>query len=202
MLHASLPELAHKPQRNKGPGPGVNLQMPPRNIIEPPPDFPIPVQTVTIAPESADWRPAYVATLAATGMHTRAAAAANIDHSTAYRHRIGNPEFAAQCDEAMRIASECLEAEARHRAQEGVRRLKFFQGEAILDPETGRPYVEHEHSDTLMMFLLKGERPDKYKDRSEVDLGGKVNLEEAIYVNLPPVMMMPRLETEPKKTDE
>jgi hypothetical protein len=162
--------------------------MPPGIIDEPPAT---PVKGGEIPPDSTDWRPAYIAALAETGMHTRAATAAGISHCQAYKHRQSDIEFAAKCEEAMKVASESLEAEARRRAQEGVRRLKFYQGEAILDPETGRPYVEHEYSDALTMFLLKGERPDKYKDRSEVDMGARINMDEPILVKLPPIMMAP-----------
>jgi hypothetical protein len=61
-------------------------------------------------------------------------------------------------------------------------RLKFDRGKVITVPlaaadgapmldEHGKPmmvpYVEHEYSDSLMMFLLKGARPEKYRERTE-----------------------------------
>lgn len=40
----------------------------------------------------------------------------------------------------------------------------------------GRPYFEHMYSDTLLIFLLKGAIPEKYKDRIEVK-GALANLD-------------------------
>lgn len=82
----------------------------------------------------------------------------------------------------MESAADLLEEEARRRAYDGVRRLKFDRGKMITIPmedldgapildENSKPimvpYVEHEYSDTLMMFLLKGARPERYRDRQE-----------------------------------
>ena len=62
------------------------------------------------------------------------------------------------------MATEVLEAEARRRAVTGVRRLKFDKGQAIIDPETGEPYVELDYSDVLLIFLLKARAPEKYRE--------------------------------------
>ncbi len=69
--------------------------------------------------------------------------------------------------EAHEMACDMLEAEARTRAVEGTRRYKFYRGRPILDPRTGEPYFEHDYSDTLLIFLLKGARPEKYRERYE-----------------------------------
>jgi hypothetical protein len=50
--------------------------------------------------------------------------------------------------------------------------LKFYKGKPIIDPETKKPYFEHEYSDNLLMFLLKAAKPDKYKDRFSSELSG------------------------------
>ena len=48
----------------------------------------------------------------------------------------------------------------------------------IIDPETGEQYVEHEYSDNLLMFMLKARRPDKFKDRSEPQMSGQIQVRE------------------------
>ena len=81
-----------------------------------------------------------------------------------------------------------MEEEARRRAVEGVAKLKFHQGQLIHIPvvdadgqpvlaENGepkqKPYVEHEYSDTLLIFLLKGARPKKFRENMDVTSGDK-----------------------------
>lgn len=108
---------------------------------------------------------------------------AGVDRSSFYDRRNNDPAFAGAVTRAMDDAIDSLELEARRRAREGVRRVRFHQGQPILVPvyspdgsvakdtegkEIRVPYVEHEYSDTLMIFLLKAHRPDKYRDRHEV----------------------------------
>lgn len=67
--------------------------------------------------------------------------------------------YAAAFAEAKDLAAETLEAEAIRRATEGVTRTIFHNGKAV--------GVEHVYSDLLLIFLLKGAKPDVYKDRYE-----------------------------------
>ena len=67
--------------------------------------------------------------------------------------------YAAAFLEAKDLASETLEAEAIRRATEGVQRVIYHQGQPI--------GTEHVYSDTLLIFLLKGAKPDVYKERYE-----------------------------------
>lgn len=60
-----------------------------------------------------------------------------------------------------------MEEELHRRAVIGVKRKKFFQGQAIIDPETDEPYYEREYSDTLLIFRLKALRPEKYRDNQQ-----------------------------------
>jgi len=128
------------------------------------------------------WAKAFLTSLAELGNVRAACEAAKIERSTAYRQREDDSEFAAAWDIALENAADLLEEEARRRAHEGVRRLKFDRGKMITIPVAdteGRPmlgvdgnpimvpYVEHEYSDALMMFLLKGIRPEKFRDRTE-----------------------------------
>lgn len=67
-----------------------------------------------------------------------ACAIASIGRSTYYEWRDGDPDFAARCDEAIDYGTDVLEDVARNRA--------------VRD------------SDTLLIFLLKARRPEKYRD--------------------------------------
>lgn len=70
-----------------------------------------------------------------------------------------DPEFAERFREAQRLGLEVLEDEARRRAFEGVERVIYHQGVAV---DTAREYAN-----SLICFLLKGGKPEKYKDRVE-----------------------------------
>ena len=113
-------------------------------------------------------RRAFLGAFAQTGNVTRAAEMAGVDRSMHYLW-LSDALYAAAFERAKDEAADHLETEARRRAVEGLRRLKFNRnGEPLKDPETGQPYVEHEYSDTLLIFLLKGARPETYKDRAEL----------------------------------
>ena len=64
----------------------------------------------------------------------------------------------------MEQAAQRLEAEAKRRAVEGVEEPVFYQGK-----QCG---VIKRYSDALLMFLLKGAMPDKYKERTSTELTG------------------------------
>lgn len=100
-----------------------------------------------------------LAALAETGNISRAAEAAGIDRKTHYRW-CAEPEYAALAEDAMEQAADKLEEEARRRAHDGVDEPVFYQGEVC---GTVRKY-----SDTLLIFLLKGAKPDKFRERSSV----------------------------------
>ncbi len=84
---------------------------------------------------------------------------AKIGRSTAYDWRGKDKAFATAWDEALEDGTDALEDEAKRRAVEGVAEPVFYQGKKVA---TVRKY-----SDTLLMFLLKGRRPEKFKDRHE-----------------------------------
>lgn len=116
---------------------------------------------------------------------TRAAKAADHTPRNHYHWMANDPVYASAFHRAKAVGADMLECEAVRRAQEGVRRLKFYQGQPITDPETGKPYFEHEYSDTLLIFLLNGAKPEKYKHR--VESSGDMNLNHSggVHVYLP-----------------
>ncbi len=84
------------------------------------------------------WQKAFLAALENTGSVTAAAEAAKMGRSMVYQHRRQDEAFAALWDQALDAAADTLEDEARKRA---------FGG-----------------SDVLLMFLLKGIRPQKWRE--------------------------------------
>ncbi len=101
-----------------------------------------------------------LAALAETGNVSKAAEAAGVGRTTHYLWAREDPEYARAADSAMETAADVLEEEARRRAHDGVDEPVFYQGEVC---GTVRKY-----SDTLLIFLLKGAKPDKYRERTSV----------------------------------
>jgi len=112
---------------------------------------------------------AYLKALEQVGAITVAADSAGISRLTPLDWRAKDPDFVAAEQTALSNFADRLEREAVRRAVRGIRKKKFTgKGEAVIDPDTGEQYIEREFSDTLLIFMLKGARPDKYKDRLDV----------------------------------
>lgn len=108
---------------------------------------------------------AFCAALATTGGNvSRACEAVGISRMTAYNWREDDPEFAKAWDNAKAIGAEALEDEATRRAFEGTEKPVFHQG-----VECG---TIREYSDTLTIFLLKGAKPEKYRERVSSEISG------------------------------
>lgn len=88
----------------------------------------------------------------------------HIGRRTVYAWRKEDTDFAKAWDEAMEDAVELMEAEARRRALNGVDE-PVYQGGRLVG-QTRR------YSDTLLIFLLKGARPERYRDRWQGELTG------------------------------
>jgi hypothetical protein len=137
------------------------------------------------------WVKGFLAALRESGNVRLSCEAAKIERMTAYRLRDEDAGFAQAWQDALEESADLLEQEARRRAYEGVQRLKFdrgklitipvldTEGKPVLDGEglpLTQPYVEHEYSDTLLIFLLKGIRPEKYRERTDVRHSGKIDV--------------------------
>lgn len=81
--------------------------------------------------------------LAAGGSVTAAAGKIGMTRQALYQAKSADPEFAREWDDAIEAGTDVLEDEAVRRAKDG--------------------------SDTLLIFTLKARRPDKFKDRAQVD---------------------------------
>ncbi len=105
---------------------------------------------------------AYLIAFAETGNKVQAAKAAGVSHATVYSPPWKQDEaFQEELVVAKELAADLLEGEAFKRAAFGVRKPAGWY--------KGRPggYVR-EYSDILAIFLLKGLRPEKYRDRVEM----------------------------------
>lgn len=112
----------------------------------------------------------FLAAYARTGNISQSAKAARIDRDTHNNwlnfEGPAGEDYRHAFDQAKEMAADLLEQEARRRAVEGVVQYRFTKdGKPITHPKTGKPYVEYVHSDLLMRELLKGNRPEKYRDQ-------------------------------------
>ena len=107
------------------------------------------------------------------GNVTMAMREAKVERDTIYRHRRNDPVFAKGWRSALRQAGDVLESEAWRRAYEGV-----AEPVAIL----GQREEVRKYSDTLLIFLLKGTKPKKYRENFRHELtganGGAIKFED------------------------
>ena len=94
---------------------------------------------------------------------------ANISREWAYVRRKADPDFAAQWETALETAIDSLEGEAWRRGRDGFEEFITSKDGLVLDAD-GKPVMQRKYSDTLMALLLKAHRPDKFKDRAQVDV--------------------------------
>lgn len=99
---------------------------------------------------------------------TRSCEAAGLCRTAVYAWRREDPGFFADWKEALEIAGDTLQDEAVRRGVEGVDRPVFQGGEQV--------GMVREYSDTLLVLLLKGAKPEKYRDRQEVKHDGQIDM--------------------------
>lgn len=111
---------------------------------------------------------AMLAAFAECGNVTQACKIADIGRTAHYEWLKDDPEYAKAFDDALEQATDRLEQEARRRAVEGTIKPVFYKGD-----ECG--YVR-EYSDTLLIFLLKGANPNKYRDNIKQEITGNMEV--------------------------
>lgn len=94
---------------------------------------------------------------AQTGNVSAAAKLAEVARRTHYEWLERDTRYAARFAEAVDEAADRLETEARRRAVSGVSEPVFYKGEKV--------GAMQKYSDVLLIFLLKGARPEKYAER-------------------------------------
>ena len=97
--------------------------------------------------------------------------AVGLSRTALYGLRDRDEKFRAEWDAALEEGTECLEEEARRRAYEGTRNPVFHKGAIV-------GHIQ-EYSDTLLIFLLKGRKPEVYRDNATVKHEGEIAIEDA-----------------------
>lgn len=118
------------------------------------------------------WHADWIKAFSGTGNVSEACAAVQIDRATAYRHRKDYPDFAEAWQHAAEKAADTLEREAWRRAVEGV--------EETYVNKKGEAHTVHRYSDLLLIFLLKGHKPDKFKDRKDIKHEGSMSVRRVV----------------------
>lgn len=106
----------------------------------------------------AHLKSAFLVAFAQSGNVSAAAREAGCGRTTVYQWQEHDEAFLAAFREAEIQAVDVLEQEARRRA---------IGYEATVYDKDGNAQTVTKYSDVLMIFLLKGARPEKYKDRVE-----------------------------------
>lgn len=117
--------------------------------------------------EKRAWEDDFIAALQKTGNISAAARKAKISRTAAYKlyHDPIATDFKQVWDDALEIATDDLELEARRRGQKGVLEPVYYQGEKVGQIRR--------YSDTLLIFLLKAHRPEKFRDNVDITSGGQ-----------------------------
>ncbi len=108
-------------------------------------------------PKPADQWDCFFEELSKFGNTSRAAEVAGIPRPTIYNRLQTDDAFAKRYEEAKAHGLEGVEDEALRRATKGVETPVFYMGEKVATVTT--------FSDALIQFLLKGGKPQKYRDR-------------------------------------
>lgn len=85
---------------------------------------------------------------------------AKIGRSFHYHWMERDPKYRERFELVVDDAADKLESEAWRRAHDGVKKPVYQQGVCV-------GYIQ-EYSDTLLIFLLKGLRPEKFRERQEI----------------------------------
>lgn len=105
-----------------------------------------------------NWKEVFIAALLKSSNVTAACRKAKISRSFAYDERNRDAEFAALWDDTLEMALDDAESEAWRRAVKGTVSNRQFDKEGNLISTT------RQYSDTLLIFMLKAHRPDKYRE--------------------------------------
>ena len=122
------------------------------------------------------WHKAFLNALARTGNVAGSAELVGMSRAAAYKARRTNKRFAAKWEEAIDVATDAMELEARRRGMSGVAEPVYYQGQQV-------GHVQ-KYSDVLLIFLLKAHRPEKYRDHHVVETsapgGGPIQVEHQV----------------------
>lgn len=99
---------------------------------------------------------------------TLACEVAGLNRITAYEWKRSDPEFAKDWEAALALGVQGMEDEAKRRAFDGYEEPVYQGGVQV---GTVRKY-----SDSLAALMLKAHAPDKYRERSDLNISGSLNV--------------------------
>jgi hypothetical protein len=108
---------------------------------------------------------------------SRAAELAGVGRRCHYDWLRDDPEYAERFEDARQAFIDELEEEAYRRAVEGWDEPVFYEGVKV--------GAKRKYSDNLLMFRLKAELPQKYRDRHEITGPGGGSLATNVVIELP-----------------
>lgn len=112
-----------------------------------------------------NWKPLWLKAFAQSGMVVEACKAAKVARSTVYDARQTDEAFATAWDDIEAATTDAMEREAFRRGVEGVEEPVFHKGEEVA--------AVRRYSDTLLIFMLKARKPEKYRETTRHELTGK-----------------------------
>lgn len=108
----------------------------------------------------------YLRAIGAVGTVSAGCRAARVSHNTVYAWREVDETFALAENQARSSFADALEAEAVRRAVEGSQRPIYQQGQLV--------GYETVYSDALLWNLLRATRPEKYRERMDLNVSSVV----------------------------
>lgn len=125
---------------------------------------------------SIERRRLFLRTFANRGIVLEGCRAAGVSRSTVDKWREQSEWFEELYCIAIEEAADRIEAEAIRRAVDGYDEPVIYQGmpTTVVDPVTGeqRQLTVRKYSDALMALVLKGARPEKYRENHKVEVEG------------------------------
>jgi len=137
---------------------------------------------------TAQKRKLFLAAYVECGAITSAAKATSVCETLHYKW-LADPAYAAAFAEAEKQAINRLEAELFRRVYEGTEEPVVYQGELCYQKDakgklTNKALTIRRKNDTLLIFALKGKRPDVYRDnfKGELAITGDVQVNHKIQL--------------------
>jgi hypothetical protein len=119
-----------------------------------------------ILQNSTPKKAAFLAAYSRCGCVSQAADASGASRDSHYKWMRSDPDYPEAFQKAQRQANDFLFRVARKRATKGWLEPVFHEGVVC-----GH---KRKFSDVLLIFLMKGEQPEKYRDTHSVELSGQV----------------------------
>lgn len=104
----------------------------------------------------------YLKEVAQIGTMSGGCRAAHVDKGTVLLWRVEDPQFCIEEERARETLIDSMEAEAYRRGVKGTQRPVYQGGELA-------GYVT-EYSDLLLQLLLRANRPDKYREKNDIQV--------------------------------